>query len=1788
MPEFVRLFQAGRMNKDLDERLVPNGEYRDALNLDLASSEGSNMGALQNLKGTVEIRGRAGRGAEWSSGYIDSLENPTCIGSYVDPSTEKIYWFIAAQTHGTGKFGISAIAEYDQTTNTVRPVVVDTKGILKFNPTYLITGINIIEGILLFTDDQMEPKKINIEKFKIGSTDFLTHTRIPSYNPSSETYETNISGRPDFLEEDVTLIKKSPLLAPKLALAASKFGPDIPGTGVTPVTTSFTQAGLNNFTYIPDVTDAGGDTESMPTHGAYENNIETDPGYYSDSNLPSSFGQGININVSSSIQNVWVAGDIVILSGSYTNEYNESFLYEVRLIIETVISPVNLKVKILAITPDIQIFENPVVWDCLLEEKEPMFEYVFPRFAYRWKYQDGEYSCYSPFTEVAFVGADFAYLSSDGHNRGMSNNIRKLAIENITWGSDEVVEVDILYKKDSSPAVYNVDTIKKKDYSPYNGVNALPTSFNVVSEIIGNVVEANQLLRPWDNVPRKAKSQEVIGNRVVFANYLQNYPVKTVSLNASALSYPHPDQSDDNDTNRAEASIKSIRNYQTGVIFKDEYGRETPVVTDSSSGIEFPIFNSDDINKISLNPSGDAPDWATHYKFFIKDISNEYYNLALDRFYPAEDGNVWLSFPSSERNKVTEETYLILKKQHATSAATDELLKYRILSISDEAPTFIKRRRKAIGRSNVTTLAAARPEENSIFFKFDGPSATEDPNFAGGFSSNASLRISFGSNSTDTYDIQSGGPTGTGNQYGVSIDKPLGSEAFFLNSLPAGTSITIVLFEEEDKDLPEFSGRFFAKINRDSGFENNIVDTFPTQEVLYGIKNSFEVLTFKSQGNSDSSQQAVWYDKGNNSGSSSRRRPHGHSCPWKYPGECADKTKWTVMVHGLHRDDRDNPVKWLGGSMEDLSKVGTYIRFQDKDGVTGAIYTIKETSREFKRRGMRSSNSNYDNFSNGRNQWNIIFEEPYEDFDLFSNRSGSNPITRIQILEKTPRDENKTLSSINPAIFETEPREAIDLDIYYEASNALPISQFNQPYTLKYSNCYSFGNGVESNRIRDDFNAATIAKGVKASSILDEPYAAERRGSGFIFSQIFNSTSGINRLNQFIQAEPITKDLNPVHGSIQKLHARDTDLITLCEDKCFRVLANKDALYNADGNVNLTGNNAVLGQTVPYAGNYGISKNPESFASHAYRAYFSDKNRGAVIRLSRDGITVISEKGMNDFFADNTYTSTKIIGSYDGDKDLYNITLNKLSSDWQKILSQDKDYNLTAECETQVIPDGLVEETTVSFKEKVDGWTSRKSFIPENGVSLNNEYYTFKNGLIHHHNERSVRNNFYGVQYNSTVNIMFNEMPQIVKGFSALNYTGTESREIEYLYNGRWYSIAEINANQIIPTASRVRREGWHTNYIRTNLESGEVKEFENKEGKYFNHIKALHVCKIGDGIGTVDVIDPEPQSYILTATIDVNCSGTGGVNPDTTQAFFNVWNTIKADPENYTNITEEQSAQDAKCAIDGFYLLVNQQLSQVTNTGVTFSYVLDQGLQAGTQLYNSSTQEPINEAGTYLFGGVGQNISDISLDHYALSQPSSDLVPDSYSIMIVNNSGIIQSYTQYNTLTQCMQNIPPDRMQRGQGSMSSSYKLNGTSTGNPYNFNFSIPFDPPATNVDLVCRMIPLLDFWISLPYEDRSSYGGGMPEVWWYGPEDFTVGTQLYREDDGEYPPYTSGYNRNWVFKTDGTPMGPGLMYSGIFRTPSEVPDKYIIVNVNTLGVITGITPYNSYNSGQCPVGP
>ena len=83
MPEIKHNFTKGRMNKDLDERLVPDGEYRDAMNVQVSTSEGADMGTVQNILGNIKVL---------NQDFI--TENAVCVGSVADEKNDKFYWFI--------------------------------------------------------------------------------------------------------------------------------------------------------------------------------------------------------------------------------------------------------------------------------------------------------------------------------------------------------------------------------------------------------------------------------------------------------------------------------------------------------------------------------------------------------------------------------------------------------------------------------------------------------------------------------------------------------------------------------------------------------------------------------------------------------------------------------------------------------------------------------------------------------------------------------------------------------------------------------------------------------------------------------------------------------------------------------------------------------------------------------------------------------------------------------------------------------------------------------------------------------------------------------------------------------------------------------------------------------------------------------------------------------------------------------------------------------------------------------------------------------------------------------------------------------------------------------------------------------------------------------------------------------------------------------------------------------------------------------------------------------------
>jgi hypothetical protein len=170
----------------------------------------------------------------------------------------------------------------------------------------------------------------------------------------------------------------------------------------------------------------------------------------------------------------------------------------------------------------------------------------------------------------------------------------------------------------------------------------------------------------------------------------------------------------------------------------------------------------------------------------------------------------------------------------------------------------------------------------------------------------------------------------------------------------------------------------------------------------------------------------------------------------------------------------------------------------------------------------------------------------------------------------------------------------------------------------------------------------------RASSTIED-YRENVRIASLTYSKVYEQTTNYNGLNEFNLSTANFKDIDDKYQSIQKLYSTDTDVIVFQEDKVHRILFQKSVIFNADGSGNISQNSNILGQEVAYAGEYGISKNPESFAFFGNRKYFVDTRRGAVLRLSLDGITEISQNGMHDFFRDNfrELPYSKKLGAWD-------------------------------------------------------------------------------------------------------------------------------------------------------------------------------------------------------------------------------------------------------------------------------------------------------------------------------------------------------------------------------------------------------------------------------------------------------------------------------------------------------------------------------------------------------------
>tara|TARA_R110000787_G_scaffold284584_2_gene398491 strand:+ start:17340 stop:21689 length:4350 start_codon:yes stop_codon:yes gene_type:complete len=314
---------------------------------------------------------------------------------------------------------------------------------------------------------------------------------------------------------------------------------------------------------------------------------------------------------------------------------------------------------------------------------------------------------------------------------------------------------------------------------------------------------------------------------------------------------------------------------------------------------------------------------------------------------------------------------------------------------------------------------------------------------------------------------------------------------------------------------------------------------------------------------------------------------------------------------------------------------------------------------------------------------------------------------------------------------------------------------------------------IESFHYSDNFKSDYWGKG-RPNAVLED-FKRTRKFATCLYSEPYIPNTNINGLN-LIVPDVSFQEFERSYNSIQKLHSRDNNLIIFQEDKISKSLVNKNIIYNMDGSGNIGTSDSVLSISSPYLGNYGICKNPESFASHGLRIYFTDIKRGCVLRLSQDGLTEISMYKMKDYFSDLSVTILK-----EANFDRYKIkgTFDRKYGEY--IVSYDKILGEQSDPYNPVIEQVILPASTLGFTEKTNRWNSFYTYYPEMMGSSGMGIITYIGGKLYHHDigvdalQNKEYNKFYGNDVSSDLWLISNEIPSNNKVYKAVS---TESDDV--------------------------------------------------------------------------------------------------------------------------------------------------------------------------------------------------------------------------------------------------------------------------------------------------------------------------------------------------------------------------------------------------------------------------
>ena len=607
MAEVKNSFIKSKMNKDLDARLLPNGEYREGINIQVSKSEGADVGALENVLGNTKLVD-----FKVESGCNCDLET---IGLYTDEVSSNIYIFLTDydETVNTSNYTYTPQSlNYSTTANNYVYIYNVSTGIstqllsgafLNFSKNKPIIGVNLLENILFWTDNRNQPRRVDITK-ESGYYTTEDQISVATYAPfqpinlyykredaflpnggSAITTGTALAGQNVVLLDAVNRLGLAKELDTGKTLIGSLVTSDV--VGAIPANTALgSYSNGNTITLISQTALPGAETPvnlllDLPpgTQLYFNENTLTDlstPNYYVTSMLDAS-----------SKMNPGSAVDYSANYPGYTTNpnYNPQFNGD----------------------PD------------FLEDK-------FVKFSYRFKYDTGEYSVMSPFTQAAFIPQQDGYFLGNTSPTGMTtdeqatyrstvvdfmqNKVNNIILQiptpldennnnipaNELFGKLKIDEIEILYKESDGLAIRVVDSISwdgTGGYAELGGANTV-IPYNYQGTKPYKTLPESEITRVYDKVPVRALGQEIISNRVVYSNFQNKHtPPDTLNYNVAVSEKYTNFVADDPlipaplyKTSSREYpmhTVKQNRNYQIGVVLSDKFGRSSSTILSSAT-----------------------------------------------------------------------------------------------------------------------------------------------------------------------------------------------------------------------------------------------------------------------------------------------------------------------------------------------------------------------------------------------------------------------------------------------------------------------------------------------------------------------------------------------------------------------------------------------------------------------------------------------------------------------------------------------------------------------------------------------------------------------------------------------------------------------------------------------------------------------------------------------------------------------------------------------------------------------------------------------------------------------------------------------------------------------------------------------------------------------------------------------------------------------------------------------------------------------------------------------------